>query len=86
MHQYLANFMHSGNPNKSNVKYPNEWTPVYENWKRFGDGKGWMNMGMNILIPDEERDRSTNRSVHGRSLTVRDEPFGSINLIRKRSK
>ena len=78
--------MHSGNPNKSNVKYPNEWTPVYENWKRFGDGKGWMNMGMNILIPDEERDRSTNRSVHGRSLAVRDEQFGSNILFRKRSK
>ena len=57
MHQYWANFMHSGDPNKSNVKYPTAWTPVYENWKRFGDGKGWMNMGMNILLPDEERDR-----------------------------
>ena len=57
MHQYWANFMHSGNPNKSNTKYPIGWTPVYENWKRFGDGKGWMNMGMNILIPDEERNR-----------------------------
>ena len=32
--------MHTGDPNKSNVKYPNGWTPVYENWKRFGDGKG----------------------------------------------
>lgn len=56
MHQYWANFMHSGDPNKSNVKYPNDWTPVYESWKRFGNGKGWMNMGMNILIPEEERD------------------------------
>ena len=56
MHQYWANFMHSGDPNKSNVKYPNDWTPIYENWKRFGNGKGWMNMGMNILIPEEERD------------------------------
>ena len=38
-----------------------DWTPVYENWKRFGDGKGWLNMGMNILLPDEERD--THRSA-----------------------
>ena len=39
---------------------------MYANWKRFGDGKGWLNMGMNILLPDEERDTisSNGRLVH----------------------
>ena len=85
MHQYWSNFIHTRNPNVSNVKYPSpgihrpryqygsdnqyltgpwipywsDWTPVYANWKRFGDGKGWLNMGMNILLPDEERDTSS---------------------------
>ena len=58
MHQYWSNFMHSADPNKSSIKYPNSWTPIYENWKRFKNGNGWLNMGMNIMIPDEEWDQN----------------------------
>ena len=50
--------MHSADPNKSSIKYPNSWTPIYENWKRFKNGNGWLNMGMNIMIPDEEWDQN----------------------------